>query len=166
MGFFDAQRAKNDRLIAAACEGRLESGEEIVTAFPAMRRIPWWPVVFLFPVFFYFEYTGTDLPPGSIGLTIGALFLVMLRSFFVVLTDRRLLVLHLRWMSTKNIASEKSIPLAETTAQYHEGLLGGRLRLDAGETKYDLQVAKPFRDRAHSAAAALTGSGTSPAGTA
>lgn len=155
MGFVETQRARNDRLIAAASEGLLEPGEAVATSFPATKRIPWWPVALLFPVFFYFELIGTDLPPGTIGAIIAALFLVMLRSYFVVLTNRRVLVLHLRWMSSKNVDRSTATARPETTATYREGLLNGRLRLAAGTESYDLQVARPFRDRAQTAASEL-----------
>lgn len=148
MGFFDRQRAKNDARIRAACAGRLEPAEKIVTAFLAVSRIPWWPFLLLFPVFFYFEYTGVERPWWAVGVACGLIVAFFVRHFFVVLTDRRLLVLHLRRMSSKHVESERGAPRAAATATYREGMINGRLRLDVAGHTYDLQVGRPFRDRA------------------
>lgn len=157
MGFLDTQRKKTDARIRVATEGRLEPGEEITTAFLALNRFRWWiAALVLFPIIFYFEYSGTERPWWLVGALLGGYLVAVMRQYYVVLTDRRLLVLLLRRLSARVVTSEDAVPRSQVTAEFREGLLNGRLALRAGDRDYDLQVGRPFADRARAFAASVT----------
>ena len=157
MGFVENQRKKTDARIRAACEGRLEPGEEIVTAFLALNRFRWWiAALLLFPIVFYFEYSEIERPWWLVGALLGGYLLAVMRQYYVVLTDRRLLVLLLRRLSARVVTSEDAAPRSQVTAEFREGFLNARLALRAGERDYDLQVGRPFADRAQAFAAKVT----------
>lgn len=159
MGFLDRQKEKTGRWIRGGYEGRLEPGEEVVAAFTAMTRIPWWPYFLLLPLFLYFELErGISPPPWVIGAAVGGLIMIFLRNHFVVLTDRRLLVLHLSWMSQRRVAGETAAPRSQASASFDRKLINARVRLQTGTTKHDLVVARPYWPEAQTLARELAAS--------
>ena len=165
MGFLDRQKEKTALWIREAYESRVEPGEEVVAAFAAMTRIPWWPYLLLLPLFFYFEFERQTAPPAwVVGAAVGGLIAIFLRNHYVVLTDRRLLVLHLAWLSQRRVASETSVPRSEASASFAQKLINARLRLRTGPTKHDLLVARTYWDDAQLLVRELTGSHTPSGG--
>ena len=159
MGFLDRQKDKSGRLMRDAYQGRLEGDEEVVSAFAAMTRIPWWPYFLILPVFFYFEFErGVSPPAWVIGAAVGGLIMIFLRNHFVVLTDRRVLVLHLGWMSQRRVASETSVPRSEASTTFDEKMLNARMRLRTGSEKHDLVVARAYWPEAETLWRELKGS--------
>lgn len=156
MGFADTQRKRNDRRIDAALEGRLEPGEDVVTAFPAMTQgRAWIAILLLFPVLVYFAVTGNRVPPGVTGGIIGILIVWTMRWHFVVLTDRRVLVLLLRRMSSKAVETEHAVARSAASGGIGDGFLNDKLTLQAGDRSYDLRIARLFRERAQTLASQL-----------
>lgn len=159
MGLLDRQKAKTDRSIQEACADRLEPGEQVATAFVAMNRIPWWPLLLLLPVAVYLEVEkGFERPWWFTGVVVGGLLAIFLRYHFVVLTDRRLLVLHLRWMSQKTVASETAVGRGEATAELGRRMINLKLRLKAGASRNDLLVARQYWPEAEKLVTELKGS--------
>jgi hypothetical protein len=165
MGFLDRQKEKNDRWIRDAYEGRTEPGEQVVTSFRAITRIPWWPWLLLFPVFFYFEFElGISAPPWVTGAAAGAIIAIFLRNHFVVLTDRRVLVLDLAWMSQKRVARETVAPRSDASAEFGGKFLNVRLKLRTGSARHDLVVARSYMAEANRLVTELSGSPAPPGG--
>ena len=151
MGFADKQKAKADERIRTLVAPSLEPGEAIREQFQAMSPFGFWPVFLgAFPIAFYLEYTGRgDAVPWLIGLSIGALFMIKVRTFVLVLTDRRLVILLLRRMSTKKVERTESYSRGDITeTSLRDGLLSGRLSLETPDAPLELQIGTPFKDRA------------------
>lgn len=157
---YERQRAKADQRIRDAAAPRLEPGETVRTGFTALSRIVWlWLALPIFPVVFWLEYTGRGGPtPLVLGAWIGLVYMFVVRTHFVVLTDRRLLVLRLRRLSSKVVSDEWE---ARGERSYRDGFLSGFLTLDVGH-KLSLQIPAAFKDRARSVAAESPG-GAQPA---
>lgn len=151
MGFGDKQKAKADERIRTLVETSLEPGEAIREQFQAMTPFRFWPVFLgAFPIAFYLEYTGRgDLVPWLMGLSIGAYFMIKVRTYLLVLTDRRLVILLLRRMSTKRVGQTDTYTRGEVSeASFSDGLLNGRLSLKTRDAPLELQIGSPFKDRA------------------
>lgn len=159
MGFFDRQKEKTQRWIREGYEGRLEPGEEVIAAFTAITRIPWWPYFLLLPLFFYFEFErGISPPAWVIGAAVGGLIMIFLRNHYVVLTDRRVLVLHLAWMSQRRVGGETAVPRSQASASFAQKMINARFRLQTGATKHDLVVARNYWPEAETLVRELAGS--------
>jgi hypothetical protein len=158
MGLFD-QKEKTSRWLGEAMQSRAEPGEQVVSGFLATSRIPWWPFLILFPVLLYLELEqGIERPWWFTGVAVGGIILIFLRYHFVVLTDRRLLVLHLGWMSQRRVAREEAVPREQGAAELGNRMLNARLRVRAGSAKHDLVVARPYWPEAERLVKELAGS--------
>jgi hypothetical protein len=116
-----------------------------------MTRFRFWPVFLgAFPISFYLEYAGRgDVVPWLMGLSIGAYFVINVRTYLLVLTDRRLVMLLLRRMSAKRVERTDTYTRGDLSkASFSDGFVNGRLRLKARDTSFDLQIGAPFKDRA------------------
>ncbi|MDP9067880.1 MAG: hypothetical protein M3N53_05985 [Actinomycetota bacterium] len=151
MGFADKQKVKVDERIRTLVASSLEPGEAIREQFQAMTLFRFWPVFLgAFPIAFYLEYTGRgDLVPWLMGLSIGAYFVIKVRTYLLVLTDRRLLILLLRRMSAKRLERTDTYTRGDVSeASFSDGFLNGRLNLRTHDATFDLKIGVPFKDRA------------------
>ena len=151
MGLGDKQKGKVDERIAALVGPSLDPGETVREQFQAMTRFQFWPLFLgAFPGAFYLEYTGRgNIVPWLMGVSIGVYFAIRVRTYLFVLTDKRLLVLLLKRMSAKKVERREVYAHEEITDfTFTEGMLNGRLKLRASGTTFDLQVGRPFTDRA------------------
>ena len=152
MGFADRQKAKVDERIKALVGPSLDPGETVQEQFQATTRFRFWPLFLgAFPVAFYLEYTGRgDLVPWLMGLSVGVYFAIKVRMYFLVLTDKRLVMVLLKRMSAKKIEQHEAYAHGEVTAaSFSDGILNGRLKFKARGAPFDLQIGAPFKDRAH-----------------
>ncbi len=151
MGMIDRQRETVDRRIAAACEERLPPGEVLEVGLQTTTRIPFFrAALVMFPVLFFLNYTGRDgFSPWLMGAWGGVMVAFFMRTYFIALTNRRLLLLRLRRMSTKHVEGVDAIDRdAVTEISFAEGMLNGKLRVAARDKVFLLVVPRPFRDRA------------------
>lgn len=158
MGLFD-QKEKTSRWLKEAMDGRVEPGERVVAGLLATSRIPWWPFLILFPVLLYLELEqGIERPWWFTGVAVAGIILIFLRYHFVVLTDRRLLVLHLGWMSQRRVVREEAVPRDQGSAEFGKRILNVRMVVRAGSAKHDLVVARTYWPEAETIVRELAGS--------
>jgi hypothetical protein len=148
----ERQRERADQRVREIAAPRLQPGETIGTVFTALTRVRWLLMALpLFPILYWMESSGAgDSTPWVTGAWFGTVYLVLVRFHYVVATDRRVLVLRLRRLSSKHVTEDWE---ASGPPYYREGFLSGFLTLRVGERPLTLQVPATFRDRARALAA-------------
>ena len=132
--------------MARAC---LQPGEEIEEAFTAVSRIPWLILSLpLLPVIFVLELRGASASSWMVAVYVGLVTMWWMRTHHVVLTNRRLLVLKLRLMSSGNVSEEHSLPrnpsvkvLFEKRSPFHV------VRIEYGPRRWRLMAPLFHRER-------------------
>ena len=143
---FERQRQRALQRAQTAMEHRLQPGETIQSAFNALTRVRWFVLALpLFPILFWMQSTGRGFTPIVTGTWFGVVYIVYVRFFYVVATDRRIVLLRLRRMSSKVVTDEWDV---QGTPEYREGMISGFLTLDAGGNRMTLQVPAAFKDLA------------------
>ncbi len=151
---FERQRERADQRIRVLATPRLQPGETIRSSFNALTRVRWFVLALpLFPILFWMESTGRDFGPWVAGAWFGLVYLVYVRFFYVVATDRRTLLLRLRRMSSKAVTDEWEV---RGTPVYRDGIVSGFLTIDAGGNRLTLQVPAAFKERARELAREAT----------
>jgi hypothetical protein len=128
----------------------LENGEHVIEQFPGTSRYRIWPAALIaFPPAFFLELTGRgNLVPWLMGALMGGYIFMGLRLYYLVLTDRLVHAFALKRGSSTKVEQHDAYPVEEMTASYDQGILNGRLVLQMGDTKLNLQVGQAFKDRA------------------
>lgn len=150
MGFMEQRVAKTNERILAAGRDHLESGEEVQVTLVGTTRLPWLPL--LAPIFVIgavLEFSGREsLSPWATGAYVGIVAIFVMRFFYVLLTDRRLLVLKLRPLSSRKVDEATSAPPDAVVAEVEEKMINLRFQLRGPDLDEDLQVGRVFSSAA------------------
>lgn len=159
MGFMEQRVAKTNERIMAAARDHLGSDEEVEAALVGTTRLPW--LLLLVPIFVIgalLEFTGRGhLSAWATGAYVGIVAVFVMRFFYVLLTNRRLLVLKLRPLSNRKVDKAISAPPGAVAAEVERKMINLRLRLRGPGLDEDLQVARLFATTAEEIAQRMRG---------
>lgn len=126
-----------EQRMQAPLQALLQPGEQVRIRLHAQSVVRFWVIgIQIFVVELYLITKGMELKSWVLGVTIGIYVLLTLRSFFLFLTDRRLLVVRLAAHSTKKWSFEGEIDAAHIKSiAYQDKLLQDRLLIEPTEGK-------------------------------
>ena len=133
MGFRERQRAKVIERMQAPIRTLLREDEEQRVALHVQTPLRLWPVMIpAIAISAALVVQGLELKSWVVPVSLGLYIALTLRYFFIVATERRILVIRLGSMSTKRWTFEGEIDLSNLeSVVYEEKLLQDRLTIVA-----------------------------------
>ena len=112
----------------------------------------------LFPVALVVNLTRyAGWTPVAMGVTIGIYVAVSLRTYFLTLTDHRLLVTKLARLSSKRVEAHRAIDRNELEVELRPRVLSDLMTIRSHAFTEKLQVPMPYRERAAELVTSLRG---------
>lgn len=146
---FERQRKKADERVRAALASRLGPQEAIRISVLATTRLRILAFVVSGSLITRIaEAAGLTWASFAVPLLSFVFFGLTVRTHYVVLTDRRLLVLRCRPASSKVVSDEWEARRGPGTPSYRPGAFAAFVRLDLDKGPITLQVQWVFADRA------------------
>ena len=151
MGIWERQLDKTDERAAGVTAPLLSGDEASELVLLGNTRVHWLLLgLAVFPIVFLLELNGYGgWNPLVIGFAFGAYFVCFVRSWLVVLTNRRVIVIRYKRMSTKRVDFVDAIERRSIReVNWRPRLVTGSLTLVTDEHRHQTDIPSAFTDRA------------------